>query len=176
MENPLSDSSTSTDSTDNHNWSEDVENQIRNVEYNCKKNSQIAKDRYLLLIEHIKYFRIPVIFFSGINSVFAVGLNSYMSQDSVSVITCMISFLVGMISSIEMYLGLTKRIDLANQTYRDFYLLALKINNVLRLKREHRSELDGRSFLIECVNSYEKIFQGSNIYTEKFEDRLMSNP
>jgi hypothetical protein len=173
MENPIS-SDSSTDETDNHNWSQDIENQIRNVESNCKKNSQIAKNRYLLLIEQIKYFRIPVIFFSGINSVFAVGLNSYMSQSSVSVITCMISFLVSMISSIEMYLGLTKRIDLANQTYRDFYLLALKINNILRLKREHRNELDGRSFLIEIVNSYEKIFQSSNIYSEIFEDRLIS--
>ena len=170
MENPLSSDTEST--TDSHNWSSDVEEQIQFIEENCKNNAIIAKEKYLQFIEQIKFFKIPIIFLSGINSVFSVGLTSYLSQESVSVIVCMISFLVSMISSIEMYLNLTKKIDIANQTYRDYYILSVKINNVLRIKREHRNELDGRAFLTECLNNYEKIFQASNIYNEYINDKL----
>jgi hypothetical protein len=168
--------------TDNHNWSSDIEKQLNNIEINASRYADISKSNYLDLMNQIKYFKIPVIFFSGINSVFAIGLNSFVDQSAVSIVTCIISFFVSLLSSIELYLGITKKIETALTSYRDFYLLSIKINNCLRLDRNHRSELDGRAFLTKCLTEYEQLFNNSNITPDKFEDQLtttkleISNP
>jgi hypothetical protein len=162
------------DITDTHNWSVDIEQQLKNIETNCSKNADISKKDYLLLTDQIKYFRIPVIFLSSINAIASVSLNSYMNQDAVSIITCLVSFAVSLISSIELYLGLQKKIEIALSSYRDYYLLSVKINNCLRLDRDHRNENDARNFLTECLTQYEQLFGKSNITPDCFDDKLVN--
>jgi hypothetical protein len=162
------------DITDTHNWSVDIEQQLKNIETNCSKNADISKKDYLLLTDQIKYFRIPVIFLSSINAIASVSLNSYMNQDAVSIITCLVSFSVSLISSIELYLGLQKKIEIALSSYRDYYLLSVKINNCLRLDRDHRNENDARNFLTECLTEYEQLFSKSNITPDCFDDKLVN--
>ena len=161
------------DITDTHNWSADIEEQLKNIETNCAKNADISKKDYLLLTDQIKYFRIPVIFLSSINAIASVSLNSYMNQDAVSIITCLVSFAVSLISSVELYLGLQKKIEIALSSYRDYYLLSVKINNCLRLDRDHRNENDARNFLTECLTQYEQLFGKSNITPDWFDDKLV---
>ena len=161
------------DITDTHNWSVDIEQQLKNIETNCSKNADISKKDYLLLTDQIKYFRIPVIFLSSINAIASVSLNSYMNQDAVSIITCLVSFAVSLISSIELYLGLQKKIEIALSSYRDYYLLSVKINNCLRLDRDHRNENVARNFLTECLTQYEQLFGKSNITNDCFDDKLI---
>jgi hypothetical protein len=162
------------DITDTHNWSADIEQQLKNIETNCSKNADISKKDYLELTDQIKYFRIPVIFLSSINAIASVSLNSYMNQNTVSIITCLISFSVSLISSIELYLGLQKKIEISLSSYRDYYLLSVKINNCLRLDRDHRNENDARNFLTECLTQYEQLFGKSNITPECFDDKLVN--
>jgi hypothetical protein len=159
-------------STDTHNWSHDIEKQLQNIETNCSKNADISKKDYLELTNQIKYFRIPVIFLSSINAIASVSLTSYMNQSSVSIITCLVSFTVSLISSVELYLGLQKKIETALSSYRDYYLLSVKINNCLRLDRDHRNENDARNFLTECLTQYEQLFGKSNITPECYDDKL----
>lgn len=161
------------DLTGCHNWSNDIEHQLKNIETNCSKNADISKREYLLLTDQIKYFRIPVIFLSSINAIASVSLHSYMNQDAVSIITCLVSFSVSLISSIELYLGLQKKIEISLSSYRDYYLLSVKINNVLRLDRDHRCENDARIFLTECLTQYEQLFGKSNITPDCFDDKLV---
>ena len=161
------------DITDTHNWSDDIEKQLQNIEINCSKNADISKKDYLELSDQIKYFRIPVIFLSSINAIASVSLASYMNQSSVSIITCLVSFSVSLISSVELYLGLQKKIESALSSYRDYYLLSVKINNCLRLDRDHRNENDARAFLTECLTSYEQLFGKSNITPDCFDDKLV---
>jgi hypothetical protein len=162
------------DITDTHNWSHDIEKQLQNIETNCSKNADISKKDYLELTNQIKYFRIPVIFLSSINAIASVSLTSYINQSSVSIITCLVSFTVSLISSVELYLGLQKKIETALSSYRDYYLLSVKINNCLRLDRDHRNENDARNFLTECLTQYEQLFGKSNITPECFDDKLVN--
>jgi len=166
---------TKSDTTDEHNWSTDLETQLENIEKNSVVRCEIARKEYLQLIQIQKYFQIPVIIISGINSIFAVGLTSYMNQSLVSVLNCLLSFFVSIIQSIALYLNITKRIEISLSSYRDFYLLSIKINNCLRLNREHRSELDGRTFLRECLSEYETLFSNSNVNILYIEDKLIEN-
>ena len=90
---------------------EKIRAQLNHIEQNASNLSQLNRKNYLYLSKQIKYFKIPVIFFSSLNSIFAVSLNAYMSQPSVSLLNCLISFMVSLISSLELYLGLSKRLD-----------------------------------------------------------------
>jgi hypothetical protein len=62
--------------------------------------------------------------------------------------------------------------NIALSSYQSYYLLSVKINNCLRLDRDHRSELNGRTFLTSCLSEYESIFQTANITGDIFNDKL----
>ena len=57
--------------------------------------------------------------------------------------------------------------------YRNFYLLSLKINNLLSLKRNQRAENDGHRFLDECLAEYEAVFQSMDITKDTIDDHLI---
>ena len=159
--------------TDEHNWSDDVENRLEAILYNSSQQSEISKKEYLNLLYLQKFFKIPVIFASGINSVFAVGLVNYTSQDAVSILNCLLSFFCATIGSVELYLNISKRIEISLSSFHSFYLLSVKIKTTLRLEREHRSVLDGRKFLADCLNEYETLFSQNNVSPETINDKLI---
>ena len=80
----LSNSSNSTNSE----WSDDIEQILENIRHNSVILSNEHKKEYLYLKGFLIYFRLPVIILSGINSVFSIGLNTYIDQTTVSLITC----------------------------------------------------------------------------------------
>jgi hypothetical protein len=160
--------------TNTKKWPKDIEEQLKSIEKNCSKMAQMNREEYLRLSQLIKYFKIPVIFFSGINSIFSFLLASYINQKTVSIISCILSFMVSLISSIELYLGLLKRIDTTLTSYKDFYLLSVKINNEIRLKPEHRT-VDGQKFLLECLLHYKQLFMTAEVTWKNYEDALITN-
>jgi hypothetical protein len=162
-----------TDTTDEHNWSEDIEKRLEAIQDNSAQQALVSKQEYLELTNQQKYFKIPVIVLSGINSVFAVGLNAYASQDAVSIINCILAFVCSVIGSIELYLNISKKIEISLSSFQSFYLLSIKINSTLKLEREHRCELDGRKFLADCLNEYEQLFSQNNVSPVNINDRLV---
>jgi len=169
-ENKTDDSSTET----LHGWSDDIEALLRDMEFNSGILSQIHKENYLALHEYIKYFKLPIIVLSSVNSIFSVGLSVYLQQTLVSSINCLISLICGIITSIELYLGLQKKIENELLSYRNYYLLSIKINNCLKIKREHRTETNGNLFLTDITNEYTSLFESSEIHSQNFKDRLIS--
>uniref|UniRef100_A0A6C0AHJ1 Uncharacterized protein n=1 Tax=viral metagenome TaxID=1070528 RepID=A0A6C0AHJ1_9ZZZZ len=91
MESPFEDERRS-DDTDEHNWSQDVEGRLEAIQDNSAQQVLISKQQYLDLLYLQKFFKIPVIVVSGINSVFAVGLSNYASQSAVSILNCLLAF------------------------------------------------------------------------------------
>ena len=160
------------DETTEHDWSNDVEYQLKSIEQNAIQQAQISKQNYLYLVYIQRYFAIPKIVLSSMISVFSIGLNNFISQSAVSILTCILGFVVATLGSIELYLGITRKVDISMASFQNFYLLSIKINNCLRLDRSHRNELNGRSFLTACLAEYEQIFQQSNITNDSYEDRL----
>jgi len=170
---PLLQRSEETDNTDQHFWSCDIEQRLEAIQDNSAQQALISKQEYLDLMYLQKFFKIPVIVLSGINSVFAVGLNAYASQSAVSIINCLLAFVCATVGSIELYLNISKKIEVSLNSFQSFYLLSIKINNTLKLDREHRSELDGRKFLSDCLNEYEQLFSQNNVSPENIIDKLV---
>ena len=170
---PLLMRSEETDDTDQHNWSKDVEERLEAIQDNSAQQALISKKQYLDLLHLQQFFKIPVIVLSGINSVFAVGLNAYASQSAVSIINCILAFICATVGSIELYLNISKKIEISLASFQSFYLLSIKINSTLKLERQHRSELDGRKFLADCLNEYEQLFSQNNVSPENINDKLV---
>lgn len=163
-----------TDKTDDtHLWSNDIEERLEAIEQTSAQHSLVSKNEYLELIYLQRFFKIPIIVLSGINSVFAVGLNNYASQDAVSIINCILAFVCATIGSIELYLNITKKIEISLNSFQSFYLLSVKINNILKIKRENRCELNARKFLDDCLNEYEQLFKSNNVSPINIRDKLI---
>ena len=153
-------------------WSDDVELVCRNIEHNSIELSRLHKRHYLGLSHQQIYYRIPIIVLSSVNSIFSVGLSAYVNQSIVSTTNCIISLFCGILSSVELYFQLTKRIETELITYREYYLLSTKINSCLKLDRDHRRETSGIDFLTEILNKYNTLFEASNVLNEDYTDEL----
>lgn len=157
------------------NWTTDQENLLDKIRKNCSTLADYHRNRYLKFKSIIKYFRLPVICISGINSVFSVGLNSFVSQSAVSVINCLLSLICGIIVSIELFLQIQNQMDLSNSNSKDFYILSVEIFKTLSLQREHRNT-NASSFLDEKYGEYLKIISSSSLLTQKIKDNLEEIP
>ena len=153
-------------------WSSCQEDVLERIGYNSGLMSEHHRQGYYQLITQLKYYKIPVIILSGLNSVFSVGLNNYIDQNIVSTLTCLLSLIVSCISSIELYLSLQRRSDSELMSYRAFYNLSLKISTTLKLDREHRQN-DGDQFLTQMIAEYQSCFENALCNGLGEHDRLV---
>ena len=167
----------SVDPPDNQgiNWSDDIELVLNKIRINSLKLSEYYRQIYLQLQSTIKYFRIPVLILSALNSVFSVGLNSFVPQSTVSVINCLISLICGIIVSIELFLQIQARMDTSNSCSKDFYILTIDIFKTLTLDRNHRKD-DGLTFLEEKYAEYCKYKTGTFVLNVRLKDELENIP
>jgi hypothetical protein len=166
--------STSTNSDENNDsWSTDRENLLDSIRYNCAILNVEHKKQYFYFKGFSKYFRVPLLLLSGINSVFSIGLNNYIDQKTVSLICCLISLITGIITSVELYLGIETSMANELDASRDFYLLSIDIYKTLQLKRENRS-VDGNVYLESCLSKYSKLFENSNVLMKNIKDKLIN--
>lgn len=159
----------------NENWTTDCEIVLDKIRKNCCLLSEYHRDKYLKLKAKIKWFRLPVICISAVNSVFSVGLNSFVNQSAVSVINCLMSLIVGVIGSIELFLQIQLQMDASNTSAKDFYILSCEIFKMLSLQREHRN-ISAQSFLDEKYQEYIKYISAGSPLTIKLKDNLEQIP
>ena len=158
-----------------NNWTNDIEDILEAVRHNSVILQKVHRKKYIDLKHQLKYYRIPVIIFSACNSVLSVGLTQYLNQQTVSVTTCLISLLVGIIGSIELYLQLNNLMELELSLSKDFYALAINIYRILNLNRENRNT-DAHGFLDNTYSDYHNLIQKSNLLKNKIDDELIKIP
>ena len=106
-DNPKFDTDSKSDISDTE-WTEDIEGVLYNILENCSLISEHHKKEYNELQNTLKYFKIPVITISAVNSVFSFALLAWLSQTSVTSVNCFLSLTCSIISSIELYLNISK--------------------------------------------------------------------
>jgi len=152
-------------------WTTDIESVLENIRKNCLILTEYHREKYLVLNGFIKWFRIPIIIVSGINSVFSVGLNKFISQDAVSVINCLMSLIVGIIGSIELYLAIQDKLNKELASSKNYYILSVDIYKTLSLERVNR-HCEALVFLDDHYNEYIKYINSSNIREQYVRDNL----
>lgn len=161
--------------TEENGWTADFENLLEDIRINSVVMHEFHKDQYFFFNEFLKYFRIPTIFLSAVNVFASVGLQPYIEQGYISLLTCGISLVTGIINSLELYLNVNKRKDNEIEVSREYYLLAVNIHKMLAIKRENRP-IDGKTFLDEKFHAYCKIIERSTLLSKRYRDKLAGLP
>jgi len=153
-------------------WTDDIESLLEKLRTNCVILQKAHKQKYHTYKHRLSYFRVPIIIMSGCNSVLSVSLQKYISQSNTSIITCIISLLVGLIGSVELFLSIQSTMELELSLSKDYYALAITIFRMLQLNRSNRS-IDPNSFLDNCYSQYENLYKKSDLLKKKVFDDLI---
>jgi len=152
-------------------WSPGIEYILEEIRLNSINISQHHKEKYYYSKGYLKYFRIPTIVFSAMNSVFSVGLQPYCPQPIISLICCMISLVCGVISSVELFLSIQSTMENELIASKDFYLLSVDIFKILSLERGTRM-INGKVYLDETYQTYCKLIENSNIVNAEMKNMI----
>jgi len=164
-------SESGSDDTKIDSWSDDVNSLCFNVLDNVKTLMTIHKNKYLNLKYYLSFFKLPLIIISSANSVFSVGLTIFMDQQNVSVINCFLSLICGIITAIELYLGIQKQMEVELATYHQLNILAIKISHQMKLEPRNRT-VEGQLFLNEIIADYKNIFETSLVNDLEIDNKL----
>ena len=149
----------------------DVDTILNKIRDNSMVLSNYHRKRYLFLKGRLKYYRIPIIVISALNSVGAVSLQNFFPQKYISLINMFLSLTVGIIGSIEMFFNITKQMESELSESKSFYVLGCDIFKYLSLNKEKRID-DEREFLNEIYGRYIKLVESSIILKKKVVDKL----
>lgn len=152
-------------------WTPGIESILEEIRQNSMTISEYHKDRYYHQKGHLKYFRIPTIIFSAMNSVFSVGLQPYCAQQLISVLCCLISMVCGIISSIELFLSIQTTMENELIASKEFYLLSVDIFKMLYLERETRM-INGKTYLDETYQTYCKLIENTNLVKKNMKNMI----
>ena len=152
-------------------WDSSIEGVLDAIRLNCIILSKRHKTRYFELRNSLKYYRLPCIILNGANSIISVGLQPYASQGTISLTTSLIALTCGIIGSIELYLGIQKRLENDLISQRDYYLLSVDIFKTLSLSKNNRP-IPAKDYLNETYNKYTKLIESSEALLKKIDDRL----
>lgn len=153
-------------------WDDDIEKVLDNIRINSLYLSDKHKIRYFSLSNSIKWYRLPIIMFSGANSIISVGLQEYVAQSVLSLTTSLISLLCSIIGSIELYLKKNARMEADLISYTNFYLLSVEIYKTLTLHRGNRP-IPAREYLQKMFNEYTRLVESSNPLETSITDKLL---
>jgi hypothetical protein len=153
-------------------WTDDIDAVLNNIRINCVILTKLHRKRYFELKSTLKYYRLPVIVLNGINSIFAVGLQPYINQGTISLTNSLIALTCGIIGSVELYFGIQKRLENDMISQRDYYLLSVDIFKTLSLNRENRP-VPAKDFLEKAYNTYTKLIESSSTLCRVKGDKLI---
>ena len=143
-------------------WTIRIDTLLHVLRENCNYMSKYHNYKYQYYKERLKWFRIPIIVFSAVNAFIAVGIQSYTAQENISAINSAISLICGVLTSVELFLNIQKKMENELLSHKDYYVLGLDIFKMVSLDVSRRN-LDGRAYLDEKYNEYQKLMQNSNI-------------
>jgi len=144
-------------------WTLDIDCYLKHLMDNSLLLSKKHKSQFFRYQSFLKYFRVPIIVLSAVNSIVSVGLQPYWQQTTISLLCCFISMVCGIITSVELYLAIENNMTHELSSSKSFYQLYLTIYRTLQLRPEHRGDKCGLVFLDEQYSTYGKLIDNSNL-------------
>jgi hypothetical protein len=154
-------------------WTDDIDDVLNSIRLNCILLSKAHKKRYFDLKYSLNFYKLPVIVLNGCNSIISVGLQPYATQGTISLTTSLIALTCGIIGSIELFLGIQKRLENDLISQRDYYLLSVDIFKTLTLEKDNRP-IPAKDYLEKSYNNYTKLIESSEALTKRIDDQLLT--
>lgn len=118
------------------------------------------------------YFDIPIIVLSVLSASFGVGTKDFLAQSVISLVSCAVSMIVAILSSIKLYLNISTNTTNELDISKEFHLLSLDIQKTLALPTELR-KTDQLDFLNKSYDTFTVMLQKSSlIKAEEERDKM----
>jgi hypothetical protein len=158
----------------NNVWTVEVEDICEKLRINCVNLAEYHRKRYYQFKSYGKYFRIPAIILASITSTASIGLQPLLDQNIISGITCILGMTMGILSAIEIYMGIQTSMELELKQSKEFYTLAIDLYKTLTLQSQNRSE-DGKDYLNTKYGQYIKMVEASNLLKRSLKVDLLTS-
>lgn len=160
---------------DDLNFTNDVEGVLENIRINSAILHDFHRKQFISLNGKIKYYRIPVLIFSSIASVWAVSADSFLPQEQVSLTSSALGLIASLITSIELFEKIDEKMKLAEELSHKFYTMSVEIFKMLSLYDKNRG-VSGKEYLSQVFSEYVKMVEKSDLTSKKLKDKLMPLP
>ena len=137
------------------NWSQHVDSLLDKIRLNAVYLTNRHINNHLYYKNCSKYFEIPTIVLSVFSGSFSVGSDGFLNQELISIVSCSISMLITILTSIKLYMKIQENSTQEQELAVSFKTLALDIFKILSLPEEDRG-IDG---LIDLNNFLWEICQ-----------------
>ena len=160
-----------------NNWSQSVDSLLDKIRLNCIQLTNRHIQNHLYYKGASAYFEIPTIILSVFSGSFSVGSDPFINQESISVITCSISMVITILTSIKLYMKITENSSQEQELAINFKTLALDIFKTLSLPNEDRG-IDGLVYLNKIYNKYVNLVENLSILNQmnKKDNLLVIDP
>ena len=154
-----------------NNWNDEIERLLNQIRNNCIELEQFHTKTYFGIKKIVVWFKLPIIVLSSINALVAVALTNYVQQQYISGANASISFIIGTLTSISLYLKIEDRLEQELDASKEYHKLAIEIFKVLSLKIQDRGT-DGDVFLSDVYNNYVKLIERGSLLNMEIKDKL----
>ena len=161
------------------NWSCSIDSLLDKIRLNCIQLTNRHIKNHLYYKGASAYFEIPTIILSVFSGSFSVGSDAFIGQETISVITCSVSMVITILTSIKLYMKITENSSEEQELAISFKSLALDIFKTLSLPNEDRG-IDGLVYLNKIYNKYQyvNLVENSSILNQmnKKDNLLVIDP
>ena len=121
-------------------YSKDILDIMDKIRLNSSNMSKQHKNNYFYYKWVSTLFRVPTIVISSISGVFSVGTQAYMNQNTISGIVCLLSLMISIINSIELYLHISDNVETELEMSKKYYILSCDLYKLLMLEDSNRPD------------------------------------
>jgi hypothetical protein len=142
-------------------WHQDEDEFLTKLEQQCNVYYEHHNKDHMYYQKLANKFNVPILVVSAINALTAVGLNSFIRQEYVSVLNAILSAGTGVLGSIQLYLKINEKMTNSVRASILMKRLALKISKELSIDPEHRVT-DGQAFMNDCFAEFNTALEQGN--------------
>lgn len=142
-------------------WHQDEDEFLIKLEQQCNTYYEHHNKDHMYYQKLANKFNVPILIVSAINALTAVGLNSFVRQEYVSVLNAILSAGTGVLGSIQLYLKINEKMTNSVRASVLMKRLALKISKELSIAPEHRVT-DGQAFMNDCFAEFNTALEQGN--------------
>jgi len=159
------------------NWSHSVDSLLDKIRLNAVYLTNRHINNHLYYKNCSKYFEIPTIILSVFSGSFSVGSDGFLNQELISIVSCSISMLITILTSIKLYMKIQENSTQEQELAVSFKTLALDIFKVLSLPEQDRG-IDGLIYLNKTYGKYVNLVENSQILNKfnKKDQLLVIDP
>jgi len=154
-------------------YTKDILEIMDKIRLNSSNMSKQHKTNYFYYKWVSTLFRVPTIIISSISGVFSVGTQAYMNQNTISGIVCLLSLMISIINSIELFLHISDNVETELEMSKKYYILSCDLYKLLMLEDINRPDNPKEQLKI-YYSQYIDLYNESLLMRNNKYDKLLN--